>query len=385
MEPVPAVEAPRHPSSTVGRRARADAAPIDHHRGAGSTNGRHCGGAARDLSMTPTAGGQLAWVEGELDDMQAAGLERRLLELDGPPGPTVELDGRTYILLGSNNYLDLAAHPAVVQGAIAAARRFGAGAGASRLLSGATPLQRELERGLAGLLRAQDALLFSSGYLANVATVAALVGKGDEVFSDALNHASIIDGCRLSGARVTVYPHRDVDCLAQLLRSSTARRRLVVSDTVFSMEGSVAPVNELATLAGGADAMLLLDESHALGVMGTDGAGLAAEIDFEGKIVMATLSKALGSAGGVIAGSAMLIRFLQHRARGFVFDTAPGPPAVGAARAALEVMLAEPGRRQILLQLTARLRNRLRAGDLRVPEGETAIVPLLVATPEASL
>jgi len=327
------------------------------------------------------------WVDASLEDIRGAGLERHLLELDGPPGPTAHLGGRRHILLGSNNYLDLAGHPTVVEGAVAAARRHGAGAGASRLVSGASALQRTLEERLAAFLGVEAALLFSSGYLANTGTIPALVGAGDEVFSDSLNHASIIDGCRLSGATVTVYPHRDAGFLAEALAASRARRRLIVSDAVFSMEGDACPVEELQGLAATHGAMLLLDESHSFGVVGAGGRGLVAAVagGGGGALVMATLSKALGAAGGFVAGPAPVIEYLRQRARTFIFDTAPAPAAVGAALAALGVLEAEPARAERVRALAGRLAEGLRAAGLGVPVPAAAIVPLVVGEAEAAI
>ena len=343
--------------------------------------------ADRRAALPAAPSRALAWIDDELAAIQASGLERRVLDLASAPGPMVEFEGRRMLLLGSNNYLDLAGHPRVVEGAVAAARRFGAGSGASRLVSGGTELHAELEARLAGLLGAEAALLFSSGYLANVSTIEALAGDGDEVFSDELNHASIIDGCRLSGARVSVYPHRDLAALDSALAASSARRRLVVSDSVFSMEGDEADVAGLVELAGRHDAMLMVDESHAVGVLGEGGGGLvvAEGLSASVPVRMGTLSKALGSAGGFIAGSERLIHWLRHRARGFVFDTAPAPPAVGAALAALAVIEAEPERRERLLGLTGRLRDGLAVSGLPARPGRSAIVPVLVGEPEAAM
>jgi 8-amino-7-oxononanoate synthase len=340
-----------------------------------------------DRGAPATAGRATAWIDDELAAIRASGLERRVLDLAGAPGPTVVLDGREMLLLGSNNYLDLAAHPLVVEGAMAAARGFGAGSGASRLVSGATQLHADLEARLAGFVGAEAVLLFSSGYLANVSTIQALVGEGDVVFSDALNHASIIDGCRLSHARVEVYPHGDLAALERLLERTPGRRRLLVSDTVFSMEGDEADVAALAAMAERFDAMLMLDESHALGVLGPDGAGLVVEQGAAGSVDvrMGTLSKALGSAGGFIAGSAALVHLLRHRARGFVFDTAPAPPSVGAALAALDVIAAEPERRHRLLDLSARLRAGLEGAGLKPQPGRSAIVPLVIGDADAAM
>jgi 8-amino-7-oxononanoate synthase len=329
----------------------------------------------------------LAWIDDEMAAIQAGGLERTLLQLSSAPGPLVEHDGRQYLLLGSNNYLDLANHPEVVAAAVAAARRYGAGAGASRLVSGAIDMQARLEDTLASLTGAEGALLFSSGYLANVSTIQALVGRGDQVFSDALNHASIIDGCRLSGAAVTVYPHADLEALGVALSDPGRGRRLVVSDSIFSMDGDSADVAGLVEIAERHDAMLMLDESHALGVLGDGGGGQAVAHGVADRVPvrMGTLSKALGSAGGFIAGPRQLVDWLRHRARGFVFDTAPAPASVGAAIAAVDVASREPERRQRLLALSERLRRGLVAERLTVSPGEAAIVPLLIGDPRRAV
>jgi 8-amino-7-oxononanoate synthase len=327
----------------------------------------------------------MAWVDDELMGIRAGGLERRLLELTSAPGPTVELDGRRYLLLGSNNYLDLAAHPEVVAGAVAAAQRYGAGSSGSRLVSGSIDLQRRLEERLAEMVDAEAVLLFSSGYLANVSTIAALVGRGDVVFSDALNHASIIDGCKLSGAAVSVFPHADMDALDSLLKGTPGRRRLIVSDSIFSMEADSAPLERLAELAGRHEAILMLDESHALGILGERAGGLAQARGVRPEVLMGTLSKAIGSAGGFIAGSSRLVEFLRHRARGFIFDTAPAPATVGAALASLEVIAREPGRRERVLKSSLRLGRGLREAGLHAAAGEAVIVPLMVGEPGAAV
>jgi 8-amino-7-oxononanoate synthase len=253
------------------------------------------------------------------------------------------------------------------------------------LVSGAIDLHGRLEERLADLVGSESVLLFSSGYLANVSTIPALCGKVDVVFSDAFNHASIIDGCRLSGAGLHVYPHGDMEALSRALQRTPARRRLIVSDSVFSMEGDSAPVERLADLAAAYEATLMLDESHALGVLGSRGGGLAQQVGVPVDVLMGTLSKAVGSAGGFIAGSHQLIQFLRHKARGFVFDTAPAPATVGAALASLEVMAREPERRARLLGRTGRLRAGLGGAGLRLPGGEAAIVPLFVGEPGPAL
>jgi 8-amino-7-oxononanoate synthase len=324
------------------------------------------------------------WVEGELARLDEAGLRRVPPLISGLAGPTVEVGGREYILLGSNNYLDLAGDPRVREGAAEAARRFGGGAAGSRLVNGTLTIHRELEDRLAALMGTEAAVIFSSGYVANLATIPALVGRGDAVFSDALNHASLIDGCRLSGATVTVYPHADMEALSKALRSSTWGRALIVSDSVFSMDADSAPLSELRRLATDHGAMLMVDESHALGVLGPHGGGLVEATGLSGQVdvVMGTLSKALGSAGGFIAASAPMCDLLRHRARGYIFDTAPAPAAAGAALAAMDAMLAEQWRRGHLHDMTRLLRGRLEAGGLTTLSGDAAIVPVLLGEAE---
>ncbi|MHB8509471.1 MAG: aminotransferase class I/II-fold pyridoxal phosphate-dependent enzyme [Candidatus Dormibacteria bacterium] len=329
--------------------------------------------------MSPTS-----WIESELAGLDRDGLRRVPPLISGAAGPTVEVSGREYILLGSNNYLDLAGDSRVCAGAAEAAGRFGGGSGGSRLISGTLTIHRELEHRLAAFMGTEDAVLFSSGYVANVATIPAVVGRGDRVFSDALNHASIIDGCRLSQATVTVYPHADMDALAQALGSSTSRRTLVVSDSVFSMDADSAPLPELRELARDHGAMLMLDESHAVGVLGPCGGGLGEATGLAGEIdiVMGTLSKALGSAGGFIAASYSMCDLLRHRARGYIFDTAPAPAAVGAALAAMDVIQTEPWRRTQLREMTALLRAELRGGGLTLLSGDAAVVPVVLGEAE---
>src|ERR1051326_937777 len=276
------------------------------------------------------------WAAEELANLDEQLLLRHPPTLSSAPGPVVAIDGRLVVQLCSNDYLGLAGDPRLRGAAASAAFRWGAGTGASRLVSGTTALHRGLEASLACLKKREDAVIFSSGYLANVGTIAALAGKRDAVFSDELNHASLIDGCRLSGAQVAVYRHADVDHLAELLDSIPARRRLVVTDTVFSMEGDLAPLDDLKALCRRQGAMLMIDDAHATGLLDTT--------HDHGDVVMSTLSKALGAAGGFVAGSTALAELLRTRARTYVFDTAPAPAAVGAAAEALRILDAEPER-----------------------------------------
>lgn len=322
-----------------------------------------------------------------LDELRDSGLHRRLRLVEGAQGPRVTLDGREVLLLCSNNYLGLADDERVREAAAAAARRWGAGSGASRLISGNMGVHRDLERRLAAFLDQEDALLFGSGYLANTGVVAALAGRGETVFSDELNHASIVDGCRLSRAETFVYRHADLEHLEWGLRGAAGRGALIVTDGVFSMDGDLAPLPELVELARRHGARLMVDDAHALGALGPGGrgtvaaAGLAAEVD----VVVGTLGKSLGSYGAFAAAAAETVDFLLNSARPFIFSTAPPPPSVGAAAAALEILEAEPERVGRLQENAAALRAALAAEGLPSPASETQVVPLLVGEAEPTM
>ena len=323
----------------------------------------------------------------ELERLRDAGLYRTLRQSAGPPDRWVTVDGRRALLFCSNNYLGLANHPALADAAARAAREHGVGAGASRLISGSLPIHHALEERLARLKNTEAALLFPTGYHANVGTITALVGRGDAVFSDALNHASIIDGCRLSGARICVYPHADVAGLRQALRDTPAQRRLIVTDSVFSMDGDLAPLPDICEVAAEHDAMLMVDEAHATGVLGPHGAGLIEALGVGDRVTaqMGTLGKALGSAGAFVAGARSLIALLVNRARTFIFTTALPPPVVAAVDAALDIVAAEPERRARLRDNATRLRAELRALGFDVASGETPIIPVIVGSNQDAL
>jgi 8-amino-7-oxononanoate synthase len=315
-----------------------------------------------------------------LAELRGRGLHRRLRLVEGPQGARVLLDGRPVLLLCSNDYLGLADHPKLRRAAAAAAMRWGAGAGASRLISGNMEPHRRLEERLAAFKGYEDALLFGSGYLANTGTVAALAGRGEVVFSDELNHASIVDGCRLSRAETFVYRHRDVEHLAWGLERARGRGALIVSDGVFSMDGDLAPLRDLARLARRHRCRLMVDEAHATGALGPGGrgsvaaAGLGGEVD----VVVGTLGKALGSYGAYVCAGRELREYLLNAARPFVFSTAPPPPVLAAALAALELLEAEPQRVERLRENAATLRGALAAEGLAAGGGECQIVPVEV-------
>ncbi len=323
----------------------------------------------------------------ELAELDRRALLRSRRVVRGAQGPEVEIEGRRLVCLGSNNYLGLAADERVVLGAIAALAEVGAGAGASPLLGGHMEDHDSLERELAAWLGAEAALLFGSGYHANIGVLAALVGEGDAIFSDALNHASLIDGCRLSRAAVHVYPHRDVDTLDRLLAASPARRKLVATDSVFSMDGTRAPLDAIVVSAERHGAWILLDEAHATGVFGPTGAGLAEELGLGERIAvrMGTLGKALGGYGAFVAGSREMIDLLLNRARAYVFSTALPPPVVAGARIAVGIARTDDARREHLWRGARRLHEGLLAAGLEVPPLESPIVPLLAGSAEAAL
>jgi 8-amino-7-oxononanoate synthase len=322
-----------------------------------------------------------------LAELRGRGLYRRLRLVEGPQGPQVMLGGRSVLLLCSNNYLGLADHPQVREAAAEAALRWGAGAGASRLISGNMEPHRQLESALARFKGYESALLFGSGYLANTGTIAALAGKGEVVFSDELNHASIIDGCRLSGAETFVYRHGDLDHLAWGLAQAGERAALVVSDGVFSMDGDVAPLPGLLELAHRHGARLMVDEAHATGAVGPGGRGSVAAAGLSGEVdvVVGTLGKALGSYGAYVCADAEIVDYLVNRARPFVFSTAPPPPAVGAAAMALELLLAEPELVERLQSNAATLRAGLGAEGLAIDRSAAQIVPLEVGDAERTM
>jgi 8-amino-7-oxononanoate synthase len=319
-------------------------------------------------------------IEDRLAEIRNRGLYRRMRCVSGPQGPRVLLDGKPVLLLCSNNYLGLADHPRVREAAAEAAMRYGASAGASRLVSGNMTIHRRLEEQLAGFEGSDACLLFGSGYLANAGVVSALAREGDVVFSDALNHASIIDGCRLARAETFVYRHLDTDHLEWGLHQAEGRGSLIVTDGVFSMDGDVAPLAEIVELAQRHDARVMVDEAHGTGVLGPGGRGAAADVGLEDEVdlIVGTLGKALGSYGAYVCCDQQMAKYLVNTARTLIFSTALPPPAVAAAIAALELLREQPRRVEKLRRNGAVLRQSLDESGLPVPGGDTPIVPLIV-------
>lgn len=326
---------------------------------------------------------------GELEELEARHLRRRLRPIAGPQGVRVVRDGLVVRNFSSNDYLGLAGDPRLAEALAAGARRFGAGAGAARLVSGSLAVHHELEESLAAANRCEAALMFSSGYASALGSIPALVGKGDVVLLDKLCHASLIDGARLSGATVRVFPHQHLGKLERLLASYRrtlpgAARVLVVTEAVFSMDGDLAPLREMVALKEQHGALLLLDEAHAFGVLGPTGMGLAEEagVQHQVDLHLGTLSKAAGLAGGYVAGRRVLIDLLVNRARSFVFSTATPPALAHAGLAALEILRGEEGGR-----LRARLaaHRQSLADALGTPPPSAAIVPVILGAAEAAL
>ena len=315
-----------------------------------------------------------------LAELKQLGLYRRTRLVSGPQGPNVVLDGEPVLLLCSNNYLGLADHERVQQAAADAALRWGVGAGSSRLVSGTMTIHRRLEQRLAAFKGTPAALLFGSGYLANLGVVGALSREGEVIFSDELNHASIIDGCRLSRADTFVYRHNDVEHLAWGLKQAEGRGALIVTESVFSMDGDVAPLAEIADLARRFGVRVVVDEAHGTGCLGPGGRGAIAEAELDGQIdvVVGTLGKALGSYGAYVACDEQVAALLTNSARSLIFSTAPPPPAVAGALAALELLEEQPRRVERLQANAAILRGELAREGFDVAGSSTQIVPIIV-------
>jgi 8-amino-7-oxononanoate synthase len=323
---------------------------------------------------SPDPAHPLAWLEPHAVRRRAAGL-RRELRPRTPDEPLLDLAG--------NDYLGLATDPRVVEGAVRAARTWGAGSTGSRLVTGTTTLHAELEAELAAFCGAESALVFSSGYAANLGVLTALAGRDALVVSDAANHASLIDGCRLSGARVAVVPHDDPEAVDAALAARTESRALVVTESVNSVDGGLAPLARLHAVCRGRGALLVVDEAHGLGVVGPGGRGLLAEAGLAGAddvVATMTLSKALGAQGGAVLGPAAVTAHLVDTARSFIFDTGLAPAAVGAARAALAVLRAEPERPGAVLRVAAAL-----AAAAGVPAPPSAVVAVVLGEPDVAV
>ncbi|HXG50280.1 MAG TPA: 8-amino-7-oxononanoate synthase [candidate division Zixibacteria bacterium] len=323
----------------------------------------------------------LDFIQDELDRLARAGQYRRLRLVEGEQDTVLTVDGRRALNFCSNNYLGLAGHPALREAAKQAIDRYGCGAGASRLISGNMELHEELERRIAHLKGTEAALVFNSGFQANTGIVSTLAGEGDTIFSDALNHASIIDGCRLSRARTVVYGHCDLNQLEDGLRAcGPGGRKLIVTESLFSMDGDEAPLEGIVDLAERYGAAVMVDEAHATGVYEPDGAGLVRKLGLGERVAvqMGTLGKALGGFGAYVAGSRELRELLVNRCRSFIFTTALPPAVMAMGIAAIDLVAREPERRQALRQNCEALRAGLQALGFSLGRSESQIFPVIV-------
>jgi 8-amino-7-oxononanoate synthase len=323
----------------------------------------------------------------ELAALEGQRLLRRRRTVEGPLGPRIRVDGRELLCFGSNDYLGLAADPRLVDAVCLGAREFGVGAGASHLVCGHSAAHEALETRLARFVGTPRALLFSTGYMANLGIVTALLDRHDAVFADRLNHACLNDAALLSRAHFQRYPHGDLPALERLLAASTARRKLVASDAVFSMDGDMAPVPELMALCERYGAWLLLDDAHGFGVLGRDGRGTVSHFGSSSPnlLYMGTLGKAAGVFGAFVAGDERLVDLLVQRARTYVYTTALPPLVARALLASLDIIEREGWRRERLADLIAQVKSSLKPGRMRLLASDTPIQPLLVGANEAAL
>jgi glycine C-acetyltransferase len=340
------------------------------------------------VNRAAPAANPLGFLDEALEQLRAEGLYRRLRVLEGEQAHTSRFDGKDVINLSSNNYLGLTTHPALREAAIRAVRELGAGSGSVRTIAGTMELHLELERRIAAFKHTEAAVVFQSGFAANAGTVAAILGKEDLILSDELNHASIIDGARLSRANIKVFPHRDAAALGRLLEeTASVKRRLVITDGVFSMDGDIAPLREISALAREHGAIMMVDDAHSSGVLGRNGRGTIDHFDLHGHvdIQVGTLSKAIGVLGGYVCGSKNLIEFLYHRARPFLFSTSHPPAVAAACLAAFDVLEREPERIERLWANTKRFKAGLAGLGFDTGSSETPITPILVGEADTAM
>ena len=333
------------------------------------------------MSANPVTESPLQYLDETLAQLERDGLHRSLRQLQGEQLPRARFDGRDVINLSSNNYLGLTTHPKMREAALEAVRALGVGTGSVRTIAGTMDLHMELERRIAAFKKTEASVVFQSGFAANAGTVSALLGKGDLILSDELNHASIIDGARLSRADIKVFPHRDVAALEKLLHETRdVKRRLVITDGVFSMDGDIAPLPQIAALARAHGAIMMIDDAHSSGVLGRAGRGTVDHFDLHGQVdvQVGTLSKAIGVLGGYVCGSKSLIDYLYHRARPFLFSTSHPPAVAAACLVAFDVLEQEPERIQRLWSNTKRFKDGLQRLGFDTGKSETPITPVMV-------
>ena len=326
--------------------------------------------------------------EEELLELEKQHLLRKPIIIESYQGAIITINRRRMLLMCSNDYLGLSQHPALKEAAVAAMERYGFGSGASRLVSGTSLIHEELEHKLTEFKKTEATILFNSGYAANTGVIPALAEKGDVIFSDRLNHASIIDGCRLSRASIRVYGHKDMNHLETLLKDHGHHsRKLIITDGVFSMDGDIAPLPDLVELAEKYNALLMVDDAHATGVLGKGGRGTVEHFGMEGRIPiqMGTLGKAFGSYGAYVSGSRDLIRFLINRTRSYIYSTALPPVVCAASLAALKIIKNDTARRERLWRNRERFATGLKSLKIECGNSETPILPLMIGDTERAI
>src|ERR1700739_1599015 len=337
---------------------------------------------------------QLAYLTAVLDELKAKGTHFKLRVLDDQQAPVCHYDGREVVNLASNNYLGLANHPMLIEASLKATKELGVGSGAVRTIAGTMRIHMELEEKIARFKNVEACVVFQSGFAANAGTVSAILGKEDFILSDELNHASIIDGARLSRAKIKVFRHKDVDHCEELLKeiASEPGHKLVITDGVFSMDGDIGPVNKLAVLAEKYGAIMMVDDAHASGVLGRNGRGSVDHFGMHGRVdvQVGTLSKAIGSLGGYVCGSKDLIDYLYHRARPFLFSTSHPPSVAATCIAAFDILEQEPERIQRLWENTRYFKQQMTAtgfnvGGKSTPASETPITPIIIGDGRAAM
>ncbi|HHV94054.1 MAG TPA: glycine C-acetyltransferase [Firmicutes bacterium] len=328
----------------------------------------------------------LSFVKDELETLRREGLYNTIRTLEGPQGPWVTINGQAVLNFCSNNYLGLAADPRLKKAAQEAVERYGVGPGAVRSIAGTMTLHRRLEEALAKFKKASAVISFQSGFAANLAVIPALVGKGDTIYSDSLNHASIIDGCRLSRAEIKVYEHCDMESLEERLKEPASGRKLIVTDGVFSMDGDIAPLPAIVELAEKYGAITMVDDAHGEGVLGTNGRGIVDHFGLHGRVdvEVGTLSKALGVVGGYAAGAPELIEYLAQRARPFLFSSAVTPADVAAAIAAVEILDSDDELVQKLWDNARYFKTRMQELGFDIGRSETPITPVMIGEAAAA-
>lgn len=320
------------------------------------------------------------FIDSELNKLKEEGLYNQIRTLEGPQGAWVKINGKELLNFSSNNYLGLANHPETVKAAKKALDIYGIGPGAVRSIAGTMTLHEELEEKLAQFKRVEATLTFQSGFNANLAVIPAIVGKGDTIYSDELNHASIIDGCRLSKAEIKIFKHGDMESLEALLKEGASGRKLIVTDGVFSMDGDIAPLPEIVKLAKKYDCLTMVDDAHGEGVLGSHGRGIVDHFDLHGEVdvEIGTFSKAIGTVGGCAAGSEKLVEYLKQRARPFLFSSAVTPPDIAATIKSIEILEKDDSLVQKLWNNGDYFKEKMREAGFDVGHSQTPITPVMI-------